>query len=309
MPFSSRGFIPIPPGPNPGFDHADVFRASPGASRLYVAHTGADRVEVIDCATNTYLRAMEDLAGVAGVLIDQEQHLILTSDRACGRVSVFSALDESLMGRVEVGPRPNGIAYDPMRRHLFSFNLGEPIGTECTSSVVALDEMAAIATIPLPGRPRWAVYDGSTDRVYANIREPAQVVVLSAGELRIVAAYEVPSRGPHGLALVGDRLFCAADGGELVALHRDTGEVLGSVELAGEPDVIMTDEQEPRLFVAVGMPGVVEVIDQSSLTKGESISTEGGAHTIAWDPDGRVLYAFLPNKSGALAFADARVQQ
>lgn len=309
MPFSSRGFIPIPRGRNPGFDHADVYLAASGASRLYVAHTGADRIDVIDCATNTYLRAIEDLPGVAGVLIDQEQDLILTSDRACGRVSLFSALDESLIGRVDVGPRPNGIAYDPTRRHLSSFNLGEPIGTDCTASVVALDEMAVVSTIALPGRPRWAVYDGETDRVYVNIREPAQIVVLDAGALRVVTAYDVPSAGPHGLALIGNRLFCAADGRKLVALHRDTGEVLGSVDLAGEPDVIMTDEESKRLFVAVGIPGVVEVIDETTLAKIETIWTEPGAHTIAWDPDGRTLYAFVPNKSGALALADAGVHR
>jgi hypothetical protein len=32
------GFIPIPPGRKPGFDHADVY---PAGRRMYVAHTGA----------------------------------------------------------------------------------------------------------------------------------------------------------------------------------------------------------------------------------------------------------------------------
>jgi hypothetical protein len=40
------GFIPVPAGAKPGFDHADVYRAG---RRMYVAHTGADRVEVLDC--------------------------------------------------------------------------------------------------------------------------------------------------------------------------------------------------------------------------------------------------------------------
>jgi hypothetical protein len=49
------GFIPIPPGAKPGFDHADVFR---GRRRIYVAHTGADRVDVLDCEAGTYLYAL-----------------------------------------------------------------------------------------------------------------------------------------------------------------------------------------------------------------------------------------------------------
>ena len=48
MTLVKTGFIPIPPGPKPGFDHADVYRDGSGARRLYVAHTGADRVDVID---------------------------------------------------------------------------------------------------------------------------------------------------------------------------------------------------------------------------------------------------------------------
>ena len=59
MPLVQAGFIPIPPGPQPGFDHADVWQSrTSGETRLYVAHTGADRVDVIDCTTNPYLHAL-----------------------------------------------------------------------------------------------------------------------------------------------------------------------------------------------------------------------------------------------------------
>lgn len=152
MVFSAKGFIAVPPGERRGFDHGDVYAATPGKARLYVAHTGADRIDVIDCTTQTYADALTDLPGVAGVLVDGDQGLILSSDRGCARVSVYGTADESLIGRVDVGPHPNGLAYDAGRRRLFSFNLGDPIGTNCTASVVALDEMATIAKIPLPGR-------------------------------------------------------------------------------------------------------------------------------------------------------------
>ena len=66
MSLSRVGFLPIPPGGEPGFDHADVHRPS---GRMYVAHTGADRVDVLDCRARTFLRSLPDLPGVAGVLI------------------------------------------------------------------------------------------------------------------------------------------------------------------------------------------------------------------------------------------------
>ncbi len=123
---------------------------------MYVAHTGADRVDVIDCRRQAFLRSIEDLPGVAGVLVDQEHDLLFTSDRGCARVSVFRCSDERPLGQVGVGPHPNGLAYDRERRRLYSFNLGEPLGEGCTASVVDVDSMTVTAEIPLPGRPRWA---------------------------------------------------------------------------------------------------------------------------------------------------------
>src|SRR5262249_33470962 len=123
MTLARAGFIPIPSGAKPGFDHADVYVRG---RRIYVAHTGADRIEVLDCEQRTYLHALAaELPGVAGVLIDQEHDLLFSSDRAAARVSVFRCSDERLLGQVAVDPHPNGLAYDRWRRRLYSFNLGE----------------------------------------------------------------------------------------------------------------------------------------------------------------------------------------
>jgi len=302
MALKKVGFIPIPPGKQPGFDHADVYRR--GTARLYVAHTGADRIEVIDCGCNIYLHSLPQVPGVAGVLIDSEQDFLFSSDRGCARASIYRCSDETLLGRVPVGDRPNGLAYDPVRHHLFVFNIGDPPGVNCTTSVVAVDEMRVIATIPLPGRPRWAVYDPASEHVYANIQKPAEIVVLSATELQIKGAFKVPVAGPHGLAIAGERLFCAADGEALVALHRDTGAVIGTVTLPGEPDVVMHDPALARLYVAIGSPGVVSVIDDHRLETLQTVSTESGAHTIGWNPDTRTLYAFLPGSVRAAVFVE-----
>src|SRR5207253_3097951 len=83
-----------------------------------VVHTGADRVDVIDCERRTFLRSLSDLPGVAGVLIDEADDLLFTSDRAAARVSVFRCSDEQLLGQVQVGPHPNGLAYDSKRRRV-----------------------------------------------------------------------------------------------------------------------------------------------------------------------------------------------
>src|SRR6266581_6081234 len=95
MALTKVGFISIPRGEQPGFDHADVYRPDvPAASRLYVAHT-----EVIDCLSNSYLHFLPDVPGVAGILIDNEHDLLFSSDRGCARVSIYRCSDETLLGR------------------------------------------------------------------------------------------------------------------------------------------------------------------------------------------------------------------
>jgi DNA-binding beta-propeller fold protein YncE len=295
------GFVSVPPGAKPGFDHADVYRAG---RRMYVAHTGADRVDVLDCLKRRFLRSLPDLPGVAGVLIDEQHDLLFTSDREAARVSVFRCSDEDLLGRVEVGPHPNGLAYDRRRRRLYAFNLGDPLGVDCSVSVVDLGAMRVIAELPLPGRPRWALYDEERDRVFANIREPAQITVIDANQATLERAFPVPSEGPHGLWLDSGRLFCAADGGALVVLDRDGGEVQASRPLPGVPDVLMHDPDLRRLYVAVGEPGLVCSFDSDRLEQLETIETERGAHTLGWDPEGRCLYVFCPESGGAEVFEE-----
>jgi len=301
------GFTPVPPGAKPGFDHADTYLDARGG-KLFVAHAGADRVDILDCQSGTYLGAITDLPGVAGVLIDSQQDLLFTSERAAGRVSLFRCSDRTLLARVAVGPHPNALAYDGRSRRLLSFNLGEPVGTNCTASVVSVDERRVTKTIALPGRPRWAIYDDSSRSVYVNIADPATIGVIAADSLIMSGAIPVPAAGPHGLAIVqterGASLWCAADAGNLVVLDRDSGAVEATLPLPGTPDVVMYDRDLGRLYVAVGRPGAVSAFDVGRRVHLETTQTEEGAHTIGWDPISRRLFVFQPNSCGVAIYEE-----
>jgi len=302
------GFMPVPPGAKPGFDHADTY-VDPRGSRVFVAHTGADRVDILDCRSATYLGGIPDLPGVAGVLIDSGQDVLFTSDRAAGRVSLFRCSDQTLIDRVPVGPRPNALAYDRRSRRLFCFNLGEPVGTNCTVSVISVEERRVMTTIDLPGRPRWAIYDDSSRSVYVNIAEPAMIGVIEADVLKMSGTISVPAAGPHGLAIVpeerGASLWCAADAGILLVIDRDSRAVEATLALPGTPDVVMYDRDLGRLYVAVGSPGTVSVVDVRRRAFRETIETEEGAHTIGWDPASRRLFVFQPKSCGVAIYEES----
>jgi DNA-binding beta-propeller fold protein YncE len=297
------GEISVPRGAKPGFDHADVFTA-PAGSRMYVAHTGADRIDVFDCAKSRYLHALDDHPGVAGVLIDSDLDLMLATDRGAARLSVYKVSAETLVAHVAVGQRPNGVALDTRRLRAYTFDLGDPPGTDCTTTVVDLEASKVLARIPLPGRPRWATYDPSSGVVYANIGDPPCIVVIDTDSQNIVRTIDVPSAGPHGLALIDGLLFCATDAGELVVLDLD-GTVRRRLPLAGAPDVVMFDRDLARVFVAIGSPGVVQSFDIGALRMLQTVETEEGAHTIGWDRALKQLWAFAPRSYSAILYEDA----
>ncbi len=75
--------------------------------------------------------------------------------------------------------------------------------------------------------------------------------------------------------------------------------------LRGVPDVVWHAGVRPFLYVAIGTPGVVTVIDTDRLVEVETIETAPGAHTLGWDPRTRRLYVFAPDRGAALVFEEA----
>ena len=278
-----------------GFDHAAVHAAT---GLVYVAHTANDAVDVFDPATRKHLYSVPDLAAVAGALVSDESQLVFTSNRGENTIGVFTPGPDPKVTRIAVGVRPNGLAYDAKRRLVLAANVGDPaVPHSCTLSMIDLDGRTMRASIEVPGRTRWTVFDAEAECFYVNIMHPSQIVVVDARQPdRIARTMPVPADGAHGLDFdpATRRLFCACDAGVLVTLDAGTGKVLDQGKLSGVPDVVWFNPKRRQLYVAVGDPGVVDVFDTTTMKRLDSIATEKGAHTTAFPATGDSLIAFLP---------------
>ncbi|HSV85703.1 MAG TPA: YncE family protein [Levilinea sp.] len=301
------GSIELPEHNQPGgFDHAAVHLHN---RRLYVAHTVNDTLDVIDIDSDRYTHSIPNLTGVAGALVSEERNLVFTSNRGEDTISIFSPEDETGATKVKVGIRPNGLAFDPQRGLLLAANVGNPdIPGSFTLSIVDVVQHKMVASIPVPGRTRWTVFDPQAEVFYVNIANPSQIVVVNSDQLTGIArSYEIPVTGPHGLDLdlANKRLFCACDGGQLVTVEAATGVVLNQLPLSGVPDVVFFNAALRHLYVAVGDPGVLDVFDTATMQQIESVHTEKGAHTIGFDPMRNKVYAFCPQTPRALVYRDS----
>ena len=285
-----------------GFDHAAIHHRR---NRLYVAHTANDAVDVIDTRADRYVRSITGLKGVAGALVDEGQDLVFTSNRGENTVGIFSPQSEDTVEKVPAGLRPNGLAYDSDRGVLLCANVGDPN----SPSVTLIDVRAprTLVTIPMPGRTRWAIFDPERRLFFVNIADPPVIVVVGPeSDGNIERRIDVPARGPHGLEIdpSGHRLFCACDEGKLVSIDSGSGEIRGVLDLSGSPDVVFLSQSLAHLYVAIGDPGLIDVIDIGAWKTIEVVSTGRGAHTIAHDHDSNRVYAFLPETHRATVFQD-----
>jgi DNA-binding beta-propeller fold protein YncE len=286
-----------------GFDHAAVHAAT---GHVYVAHTANSAVDVFDPASKKHLFSVPDLTAVAGALVSDDSQLVFTSNRGENTIGVFAPGPDPKVTKIAVGMRPNGLAYDAGRRLVLVANVGDPaVPNSYTLSMVDLDSGAMRASIEVPGRTRWAVFDADAELFYVNIMQPSQIVVVEARTPdRIARTLPVPAGGAHGLDFdpATGRLFCACDAGQLVTLEARSSKVLSCEKLSGVPDVVWFNPKRRQLYVAVGDPGVVDVFDTTTMRSLGSTATETGAHTTAFPPSGDTLIAFLPQTHRAALY-------
>jgi DNA-binding beta-propeller fold protein YncE len=284
-----RQAIPLPPHQTGDYDHGDVHLAS---GRVFIANTAAGSVEVLDGERLQHLATIPGCPEASGVLCAQEEGLVFAAARGTGKLLVIDAASLTVVREMNVGFRPNGLAWNPQDKQLLVADVQD-------NQARLVDPQAGqvVAAVELPGRPRWCVYHRSSHAFLVNIREPAEVVMLSAAPLAQVSAFPIAAAGPHGLDLdkEGRRAFVACDGGQVITLDLSTGQTGVAVPIAGAPDAIWHNHRLPRLYIAIARPGLVEVVNTATMTVEEQIPTEAGAHTTAYDAARQRLYVFLPS--------------
>jgi len=297
MALKLNGTIAIPDSVGSSFDHGAF---DPKTRRVFVAHTGRDRVEVIDHDTGKHLASLPGFKEAAGVAADDG--VVLVTNRGAASMAVVDALSLETRAVFKTGPKPNGVAIAARR----SFAIAASIGDEAERPklhVISFDGLQQYA-VELPGAPRWCVTDADAKRVFLAIREPSMVLVAQLPDLTNIEHWKIRAGGAHGLEIDHrrGRLYVACDDKVLTEIDIGSGEVSNEWPIAGAPDVTFLNPTTGLVHVAIGRPGLVESVDPRTGTSVQTM-TGPGAHTTAIVAPDR-LYVFSPSHGAALVFAD-----
>src|SRR5207253_1115914 len=150
--------------------------------------------DVIDSASDRFLRSIHGLKGAAGVLVSDERSLLFTANRGENTISILSAGREQEMLRLFSGIRPNGLAFDPSRGLLLVANVGDPeIGNSSTASMIDLDPRGRYLFCACDGAQLVAVHlDSGEIRLVGELSGPPDVVFFNPNLSHVYVAVGTP---------------------------------------------------------------------------------------------------------------------
>lgn len=257
----------------------DYLIADSAAHRLYITH--GPRVEVLDSQTGKQVGAITGLHGTHGVALDTAGKFGYISDGGGNAVVVFDRASLATVATVPVGTNPDAIIFEPGTQTVWAFN-----GRSKDVSVIDTTTRRVVATIPLPGKPEFAVVDGN-GTVFDNIEDKNEIVRLDAHARKITAEWPAGCDSPSGLAfdIAGHRLFAVCDGKKMAVVDSVSGKVLATPAIGDGPDAANYDSAHKLAFASSG-DGVLSVVNAGAAGYPtiETLSTQRGGRTMTYDP-------------------------
>lgn len=264
----------------PGEGRGDYLTADPRNGRLFVTHS--QRVHILDLKTLNPIAEVGGLTAAHGVALDPAGHAYVT-DGNSDSVVEFDPATGQVLKRITVGKKPDSIVFDPASLKILAFN-----GDSQDVSVIDPSTASVVGSVKLPNAPEFSQADGK-GHVYVNLEEGNAVAVIDTAKMAFDHLIPLAGcDGPAPLALdkAKRRLFSGCGNNVMVVSDPDTGRIVASVPIGGDPDGIVYDPGTKRIFVGNrdGAWTVVRQVSADSYKVERSLKIDEYAKTLALDP-------------------------
>ena len=228
--------------------------------------------------------------GVHGLAPAPELERGFTSNGGENKSSIVDLKTLQTIAKVETGQNPDGMLYEPGQQEVYMFN-----GRGQSATVFAAKTGKVVATIPLAGKPEFAVADVNMERVYNNLEDKSEVAVIDTRTHQVVSRWPIsPGEEPSGMAidLVHHRLFLGCANKKVVMMDSTSGKVVTSVPIGSGVDACAFDPGTQLVFASCGDGSVTIAHEDSAdkLTVVQVLKTKPRAKTMALDPQTHRIY-------------------
>ena len=263
-----------------GKEYWDYITFDPAARHLYISHN--TEVKVVDADSGAIVGSIPDLKRVHGIALVPELGRGFLSDGGADEAVMFDMKTLRVTGHIKTGGNPDCIIYDSVSKHVFTFN-----GKTNDASVIDPGTATVVATIPMGGRPEYAVSDGQGS-IYDNIEDKNEVVALDSRSNTLRSHWPIaPAEGATAIDLDRQhrRLFIGGRNKVLAIMNVDSGKVIQTFPIGSGVDTNIFEIESGMLFVAV-REGILHVFQEDNPDKFntvEDVKTEFGARNMALD--------------------------
>jgi DNA-binding beta-propeller fold protein YncE len=291
LPLRTVARVPLP-GPSVRFDYESL---DPVAGRLYISHMDASQLLVFDVKARRVVKSIP-APGVHGVLAVPAVHRAYASATNDHEAITIDTRTEKVVARAAAGTYPDGLAWDPVERHVF-------VSDESGGMETVLGESGKrITAIRLGGEAGNVQYDPGSKHVLVDVQTRNVVAVIDPKTNHIVRVVSVPGcENDHSLLVDPSRrlAFVTCDGNAtLHVLDLRTMKFTTSSTVGDSPDVLAFDPGLRRLYVSAES-GVVAVFAETAhgVHKLGQALLAPEAHTVAVDPRTHLVYFALQSGS------------
>jgi len=276
----ASGYHVIKTVPVPGDEGWDYVYVDSDARRVYISH-GSHTV-VMNADTYAIEGDIPDTQGVHGIAVASGLGRGFVSDGRANAVTIFDLKTLKTIGTVKTDANPDAIVYDPASKRVFTFN-----GRGKNSTAINAADGSVAGTIPLGGKPEFAVADGKGS-VYVNGEDTSELIHLDSQNLKELHRWPLaPCKSPSGLAgdLKSRRLMAVCDDKVSSIIDADSGKVVANPAICEGPDAAAFDPSSNYFFASCG-DGNLTVIHEDSpdkYTVVENVPTKRTARTMGLD--------------------------
>ena len=241
------------------FDH---FALDEAGNRLFASATGAGAVLVIDLVSDKVVEKLEGLGKPHGLAWIAETGRLFVSDGTKGELDVYAG--SPLKHVQSISPRRGRRRHDLRCREqklLYVGFGGTNAANPARVAVVDAATLRLIATLPVASHPEGLEFDPTTDRIFVNVADSGQVVVID-GKTREIAARWSLNRCKDNTPLAFDTdkrllLVGCRTPAEIVVLNGKTGIEGAAVSSDAGADDLFFELTTRHAFLITGA-GVVD---------------------------------------------------
>lgn len=264
-----------------GDGRGDFITADANTNRLFVTHSG--RVHILDLTSLKELAEVTGLTDAHGVVVDHSTGHAFLTDSGPNAVIMFDPASGRKLKSIPTGTNPDSILRDPASGKVLVFD-----GGSSEMTIIDPAKGAAVGSVKLPDNPESAQADGKGN-VWVTMEDADAIAQIDTKQMKFVRAIPLAGcDGPAPLAFdPADRVLFSGCGNKVMMVtDADSGKMLTSVPIGGDPDGIVFDAAKKRLFVG-NRDGGWTIIDQQGKDRysvNQTLKIDEYAKTLALDP-------------------------